>query len=537
MFKKIITSIVLACFIFVNAGVYFAQTAHAQENTWYYQEWADWYSRVYDPDSPDEIFGERYTAAQVEWVIYGLMAFVLNHVFGGSGLPGCLVGEALMGDGDWGACASFLEDAICSLADNGTIPTPIFCLGASNFEASSQRLATKNPVQDILSGARPISGIGYIRKAASKFHLASEVQAQGFGFEAASSMRGLWVAVRNVTYFILVLMIIGMAFMVMFRFKTSPQTIITIQSALPKIIIALLLITFSYAIAGFMIDLLYVVIGIIAAILTSTDPELFGLDWGEMYNRLTGATAGTGILGTMAIYFLLFAVTAVITFLSSGTFLGLVFALLSPIILIVILIALIFITLKIMWMLIKTFVTVLLLIAVSPIFIITGGFVGWLKNLASHLAVFAAIGPMFAVSYLFLGSALPDGWLSDALFGLFGGIIPFDPQPNVIGTENWTPPFLGMSDMNIVWLFASFVILTLIPNVSNMIKSAIQGKPFGYGTAIGAAIGGAAGVAWSPFGGQVSAVKDAFYKDRSTRIMQAVQGGKVGTRLKRLIGV
>jgi hypothetical protein len=43
-------------------------------------------------------------------------------------------------------------------------------------------------------------------------------------------------------------------------------------------------------------------------------------------------------------------------------------------------------------------------------------------------------------------------------------------------------------DLDIVWLFASFVVITLIPNIAGIIKSMIQGKPFGYGTAIGEAI-------------------------------------------------
>jgi len=59
-----------------------------------------------------------------------------------------------------------------------------------------------------------------------------------------------------------------MAFMIMFRVRISPQTVITVQSALPKIIFTLILITFSYAIAGFLIDLMYVVIGIFSFIVT-----------------------------------------------------------------------------------------------------------------------------------------------------------------------------------------------------------------------------------------------------------------------------
>jgi len=494
MFKKIIISIVLASFIFVNAGVYFVNTIKAQEGTWYYQDWPDWYARVYDDENPDEIFGERYTAAQVEWVIWGLFAFFLNHVVESQGLMGCLIGEAWT-DHDFLRCVPILE-AVLDL------------LNLASAEQNSVMLAETNPVDDIISGARPISGIGYIRNAAAKFNIVGEVHAQGFGFDAASSIRQLWVTIRNVTYFFLVLMIIGMAFLIMFRFKINPQTVITIQSALPKIIIALILITFSYAIAGFLIDLMYVVIGLIAAILSESG--LFNLEWGPMYDRLTGETFGQGILGTMNIYTIFFFVTAILSLFTLDLGFNTLFSFLLPIIVVVVAIALLIITIKIIWMLVKTYVTVILLIAVGPIYIITGGFGKWLRNLASNLAVFVAIGPMFAISYLFLGAALPtDGAVGQVIFDLLSGIVPFSPEPGAISGSAWMPPYLGIGNENVIWLFASFIVITLIPNVANIIKSTVAGKPFGYGTAIGAAIGAGAGVAAYPFQSAWGATSDA----------------------------
>ena len=50
----------------------------------------------------------------------------------------------------------------------------------------------------------------------------------------------------------------------------SPQTIVTIQSALPKIVVTLILVTFSYAIAGFMVDLVYVVMGLFSQFFTQS---------------------------------------------------------------------------------------------------------------------------------------------------------------------------------------------------------------------------------------------------------------------------
>ena len=524
MFKKIIASIILACFIFVNVGVHVVETVHAQ-NTWYHQSFPDWAARVYDETNPDEIFGERYTAAQVEWVIWGIFGFFINHAVGNSGLVGCIMRESMLQTSDYLSCAPLLRETLDTFRDAGII-------GADMDSETS--LATTNPVQDILSGARPISGIGYIRSAASKFGVPSEVHAQGFGFTAAESMRTLWVAVRNVTYFFLILLVIIMAFMIMFRFKISPQTVITVQSALPQLIIALILITFSYAIAGFMIDLLYVVIGLIAAVLYTSG--LFDLTWVEMYNRLTGATFGTGIVGSMVIYFVGFTVIGAVASLSVVSLMSILAMMFSVIILIVAVIALFFITIKIMWMLFKTYVSILLLIVAGPIYIITGGFTNWLKNLASNLAVFAVIGPMFALSFLFLFSGLPDwGAGGDGFFSLFDGIFPFQPRINAIGDDVWVPPFLAVGNMNLIWVFASFVIITLIPNAANIIKSMIQGKPFGYGTAVGAAVGAAAGTAWAPFATQAGAAKETWAKARGQAIYDSIAQSRYGEALKGFI--
>lgn len=65
----------------------------------------------------------------------------------------------------------------------------------------------------------------------------------------------LWQLTRNLAYVIFVLMLVVFGFMVMFRYKINPQTVITVQEALPKVVINLLLITFSYPIGVLAINL------------------------------------------------------------------------------------------------------------------------------------------------------------------------------------------------------------------------------------------------------------------------------------------
>jgi len=73
----------------------------------------------------------------------------------------------------------------------------------------------------------------------------------------------LWIINRNIAYIFFIVIFVIIGFMIMFRTKLNPQTIINLQLALPKVIIALILVTFSYAIAGFIIDLVFIINGLI----------------------------------------------------------------------------------------------------------------------------------------------------------------------------------------------------------------------------------------------------------------------------------
>ncbi len=85
----------------------------------------------------------------------------------------------------------------------------------------------------------------------------------GIGYCGLTPFIGLWAAFRNVSYLFLtvIFLIIGLA--IMFRVKIDPRTVMSIENQLPKLIVGLVLITFSYAIAGLMIDFMYVLIYVV----------------------------------------------------------------------------------------------------------------------------------------------------------------------------------------------------------------------------------------------------------------------------------
>lgn len=106
----------------------------------------------------------------------------------------------------------------------------------------------------------PVSGMTYLASVTNRLGIAKPVYAQdqGIGFRGLQPILPLWRVFRNIAYVGFVLVFVVTGFAIMLRIKMSPQAVVTIQSAIPRIVIALLLVTFSYAIAGFLVDLSYV---------------------------------------------------------------------------------------------------------------------------------------------------------------------------------------------------------------------------------------------------------------------------------------
>lgn len=92
-----------------------------------------------------------------------------------------------------------------------------------------------------------------------------QAHAQGIGFYGLQPLAPIWKAFRNIAYMILVIGMVLVGFLIMFRYKIDPQTTISVESALPRFVYVLLTITFSFAIAGFLIDLMYILMGISVA--------------------------------------------------------------------------------------------------------------------------------------------------------------------------------------------------------------------------------------------------------------------------------
>lgn len=127
----------------------------------------------------------------------------------------------------------------------------------------------------------PTSSVQYVAHAYQNF-LGSPVYAQnpngdGNGAGLIAPVRQIWQASRNIAYIGFILVFVATGFMIMFRQRINPQTVVNIQTALPGLIIGLVLVTFSYLIASLLVDTAFVGTRLVAEFFISSQaPNVYG---------------------------------------------------------------------------------------------------------------------------------------------------------------------------------------------------------------------------------------------------------------------
>ena len=94
-----------------------------------------------------------------------------------------------------------------------------------------------------------------------------------------SGIANLWSRMRDLAYVFFVIVMIVIGFMIMFRSKLGGQTLVSLGNTIPNVILGLILVTFSFAIAGIIID--------IGGIFTSVISSIFN-DEGISIQRIGG---------------------------------------------------------------------------------------------------------------------------------------------------------------------------------------------------------------------------------------------------------
>jgi len=288
----------------------------------------------------------------------------------------------------------------------------------------------------------------------------------------------------------------------MFRAKINPQTVVTIQAAIPKVVIALILVTFSYAIAGLMIDLMYLTTGIGVSLIEGSGIGGKGLvetlisflkqhnlsDGTENLNTLEfsalvlgkGAKAIFGLTTMLnpVAYFTSFLPNAlekfvdnISMFLNPGTLgTGVILSFILGIILL-------FAFFKLFLSLLLNYIQIIIQVLVAPFALMISAIPGqntfgnWLRGLAQNLLPFPAVIIMLTLSSRITSLSNMDKlWVAPLI------------RPPLVNIQKFLPAVL------------SFGFILLTAKIPDIIKGMFEKKPFPYGAAIGEAMGPAKGI-------------------------------------------
>jgi len=360
-----------------------------------------------------------------------------------------------------------------------TLASIIFQIeGVPGATPSASALNSLNTLIAGMYGSPPASSIDYFADLGNNLGIVKPAYAQGVGFTGLSPILGAWKAFRNIAYFFFVIIFIFVGFAIMFRVKLDPQTVVTIQSALPRIVVALILVTFSYAIAGLLIDLMYVLIFLLIAFFKQANMYSFASE------NIQEAILQPSIFALIQNIFNIqnIRLAAVVEQMVEGLlgyggladFMAKITSLLAQAIFAI---ALIFVIFKLFFTLLISYVSVILATIFSPFLLmfeaIPGqrGLVTWLRMMAANLLVFPTVVAVLVIVQ-YIGN-----------------------RPG--GDVGWVAPFVGVTTDTAQHLVALGMIL-LLPNIVDAVKKAV-GAPGGMAAGVMAPITGAAGVAAAPF--------------------------------------
>ncbi|MGH9857183.1 MAG: hypothetical protein ACRD4B_04990, partial [Acidobacteriota bacterium] len=387
-----------------------------------------------------------------------------------------------------------------------------------------------------------VSSAQYFNYLASNFGIVKTANAADFQFKNCTTLSGnttgygfcglqpiflLWATFRDMAYALLTLAFIFLALGVMLRFRIDPRTVMTLQNQIPRVIISILLITFSYAIVGVLIDIMWTVtytginvitnsskaqvaydcsgdddvgpLGEKASFRLLDNPVSFantiflsdckGIDNGGInsgiFELASNVNSAFGALVKNIIANLFFGNETPDCGLTNpfDCFEEAVLWIIGLIVQIIIIVALLIALFRLWFVLIKTYISLLIFIILGPVYIVFGlipgrpmGFEKWIRLIFAHLAAF----PLVAF-ILVLGRVLTDA-------------IPINPPPESV----FIPPLVGNPNAGAFSVLMGFGAVLLAPSIPGLIREKMKAPEGKTGSAISGGIVAGVGVATSP---------------------------------------
>lgn len=334
----------------------------------------------------------------------------------------------------------------------------------------------------------PVSGRDFLAYEKTKFHIPgtafpayAAVGPGGLGYSSLGPVLQIWVVMRNLAYLIFAIVFVVIGIMILIRSKIDPKTTINIQNALPKIILSLVLVTFSYAIAGFLIDIMYVALALVLTIAGSMNivinttsgnsPVALGkqiLEHNLFWGFFDGNTWGTIGSAGQAVN------TLIQEFLGQRGEIGgsIIGNLGGGIALLIIAIAILWALFKTWIMLLSAYANTILGIIFSPIQLMVDAipgqdqFGGWLRTMLANLLAFPTVLAMI----------------------LIGLILANTNESNPGGQLGFSPPLIGASDPQAITALIGIAIILTIPKTVEMLQEALKSPKNKFGSAWGEAV-------------------------------------------------
>jgi len=342
----------------------------------------------------------------------------------------------------------------------------------------------------------------------------------------------LWQVSRNVSYLAMIIIFVVIGLMVMFRQRINPQTVITAQSALPGLVLGLILITFSYFMAALISDLSFIATNLVGyyfsqAVNPGSSPQnlLQILSDGKeniltLFSRFVGIVTigdakaavdsimnnfGAEVQGTLrAIATLIVAqfalpfgtlakggvgeiISVIVSFfavnISPDGILGFVLHLIAVVVLI-------YSMLKLLLRLIQIYLNIIFLVISAPFHFLTAALPGrqgiatnWILNMVSNALVFPAVLAVFYFVAFILGPNLnqycptPNCPFTVAETNqteqnaIIPSVYAVDEGSKIVGTSTF--PLFGGLNLDFIKILLAFGALVSLPGIPDVVIKTI----------------------------------------------------------------
>ncbi|MFZ3068925.1 MAG: hypothetical protein WA052_01275 [Microgenomates group bacterium] len=338
----------------------------------------------------------------------------------------------------------------------------------------------------------------------------------GTGFSTFSPFLNIWIAVRNLAYLALVVFFIVYGFMMMFRVNLGQKTVISVQLAIPKLIVTLLIITFSYAIVGLVYDLMWVIIYFIFGYLESPNVNITVIGYvGDIAKFASGNSWG-GMIGSFILNSSIAAPSAIFVVLNLifggiGAGIGTLasfFTSMGLLIMLVVILAVLLSYGKLFIKLIGAFISVVISLIIGPIVLLGNALPGstaigtWFRGIVANLAVFPVTMLFLLFSYILMiqpligtctdiigpmrtffqpGSADEPVVFCERLYGVRSLVDGSD--LSVTGVPLIAPPSVGFDARGLLALLGVGLLLMASKYV-DIVRDSLKVPPFKYGSDI-----------------------------------------------------